>query len=104
MKKPIRHQVIFDLRWAPGSPGALAFLADGCRILAAIPGVRNFSANRQTSPKNDYQYGFSMDFDGPEAYRSYNDHPDHTAFVRDRWQTEVTRFLEIDFEEAGDVR
>ena len=30
------------------------------------------------------------------AYTRYNDHPDHVAFVRDRWVPEVEKFLEID--------
>jgi hypothetical protein len=98
--QPIRHQVIFDLKHAPGSLEARTFLADGRRILTAIPGVKNFQAARQVSPKNDYQYGFSMEFDTSAAYQGYNDHPSHVAFVKDRWQTEVTRFLEIDFEGA----
>jgi len=94
------HQVIFDLKHAPGSPGAAAFLADARRLLPSIPGVRNFRAHRQVSPKNDFTYGFTMDFADRAAFQVYNDHPGHTAFVRDRWLTEVTRFLEIDFEEA----
>lgn len=96
--KPLRHQVIFDLKHPVGSAAAEAFLADGRRLLTTIPGVKNFSVNRQVSPKNDYTYGFSMDFDDRAAFQLYNDHPVHTAFVRDRWQTEVSRFLEIDFE------
>jgi|GEM_PF-166700 hypothetical protein len=95
---PVRHQVIFDLRWREGSDEARRFLADGARILSAIPGVTNFSARRQVSKKNDYTYCFSMDFDGAQAYQAYNGHPAHVAFVRDRWEAEVTRFLEIDTE------
>jgi hypothetical protein len=42
-----------------------------------------------------------MEFAGPDAYRVYNEHPDHVAFVRDRWQSEVTEFIEIDYESLG---
>ena len=45
-----------------------------------------------------------MEFADADAYRAYNEHPSHTAFVRDRWIPEVEEFLELDFEsydEAG---
>ncbi|MBE9518785.1 MAG: Dabb family protein, partial [Bacteroidetes bacterium] len=32
-----------------------------------------------------------------EDYNTYNQHPDHVAFVQERWLKEVTDFLEIDF-------
>jgi len=38
-----------------------------------------------------------MYFAGKDAYRTYNQHPIHVAFVRDRWETEVSSFQELDF-------
>lgn len=95
----IRHTVVFTLKHAPGSAEEAAFLADGKRILTAIPGVQKFEALRQTSRKNgnDYAYGFSMEFADQAAYDGYDSHPDHLAFVRDRWIPEVSKFLEIDY-------
>lgn len=92
----IRHTVVFSLRHAAGSPEEGAFLGDA-RILAAIPGVEKFEQLRQVSPKNDYAFGFSMEFANQAAYTGYNEHPDHVTFVRDRWVPEVERFLEIDY-------
>ena len=92
----IRHTVVFRLKHAPGSPEETAFMEDA-RILAAIPGVGTFEQLREVSPKNDFAYGFSMEFADEAAYRAYNDHPDHVAFVRDRWMTEVDDFLEVDY-------
>lgn len=93
----IQHMVIFNLPYEEGSTEALKFLEDGKRILTAIPVVRNFQAFIQVSEKNEYQYGFSMVFASKEDYNTYNEHPDHVAFVQDRWLKEVTDFLEIDF-------
>ncbi|EFM09623.1 Stress responsive alpha-beta barrel domain protein [Paenibacillus curdlanolyticus YK9] len=93
----IIHSVIFNLKHALGSEEARRFLEDGQRILRAIPVVEDFVVNLQTSPKNDYQYGFSMAFADQDAYDAYNAHPLHEAFVRERWETEVERFLEIDY-------
>ena len=92
----IRHSVIFTLKHAAGSPEEASFLGDA-KILAAIPGVEKFEQLRQVSPKNDYAFGFSMEFADQAAYSGYNDHKDHVAFVRDRWVPEVERFLEIDY-------
>jgi Stress responsive A/B Barrel Domain len=92
----IRHTVVFRLKHAAGSPAEAAFLTDAL-VLAAIPGVEKFERLQQVSQKNDYRFGFSMEFSDKAAYSSYNDHDDHVAFVRDRWIPEVEAFLEIDY-------
>ena len=94
----IQHMVIFNLKHAKGSAEEAAFLKDGESILTSIPVVKNFNVFNQVSAKNDYDYGFSMEFANQEEYDAYNDHPQHTAFVQERWLTEVERFLEIDFQ------
>ena len=96
----IRHTVVFRLRHAPNSPAEADFLA-AARALAEIPGVQKFEQLRQISPKNDYRFGFSMEFADEAAYAGYNDHPAHVAFVRDRWMPEVEAFLEIDYVPLG---
>jgi hypothetical protein len=93
----IQHMVIFNLPYPEGSAEAKKFLQDGTSILTGIPVLKNFQAFKQVSPKNDYQYGFSMVFANQADFTTYNEHPDHVAFVQDRWMKEVTAFLEIDF-------
>ncbi|WEK52338.1 MAG: Dabb family protein [Candidatus Kaistia colombiensis] len=92
----IRHTVVFRLKHARGSEAERHFLAKA-RGLASIPGVEKFEQLRQVSAKNDYDFGFSMEFADQAAYSGYNDHPDHVAFVRDRWVPEVDSFLEVDY-------
>lgn len=96
-KGEIMHTVIFDLKHPVGSAEAEQFIADGTRILTAVPGVQDFQALRQCSPKNDYQYGFLMRFPNQATFDAYTAHPDHCKFVEERWDTEVTRFQESDF-------
>lgn len=96
----IRHTVVFRLKHAAGSAAETKFL-DDAMILAKIPGVQKFERLKQVSPKNDYRFGFSMEFADQAAYSGYNDHPDHVAFVRDRWVPEVEAFLEIDYTPYG---
>jgi hypothetical protein len=93
----IRHTVVFRLKHAAGSDEEAQFLADSRQILAAIPGVEKFEALRQVSPKNEFAFGFSMEFADQAAYDAYNTHPDHDSYLRDRWVPEVEAFLEIDY-------
>ena len=92
----IRHSVIFTLKHAHGSLMEKAFLRDAL-VLKEIPGVKKFEQLRQVSKKNDYEFGFSMEFADQAAYAAYDAHPKHVKFVRERWEREVERFLEIDY-------
>lgn len=92
----IRHTVVFTLKHAAGSAEEGIFLNDAL-VLASIPGVEKFERLRQVSPKNEYAFGFSMEFADQTAYGNCNDHPSHVAFVRDRWVPEVAKFLEVDY-------
>jgi hypothetical protein len=93
----IRHTVVFTLKHAHGSEEERAFLSDARIALADIPGVEKFEQLRQVSKKNDYRFGFSMEFADQRAYDAYDKHPQHVNFVQDRWNREVETFLEIDY-------
>lgn len=96
----IRHTVAFRLRHPAGSEQERDFLR-AALALAAIPGVQRFEQLRQTSPKNDFAFGFSMEFADQAAYDGYNEHPAHVAFVAERWAAEVEDFLELDYVPIG---
>ncbi|MDQ6423168.1 Dabb family protein [Paenibacillus sp. LHD-117] len=93
----ILHSVIFTLKHEKGSEEERRFLEDGERILTSIPVVKNFKVYKQVSAKNDYDFGFAMEFGNQEEYDAYNVHLLHEAFVAERWQKEVASFLEIDY-------
>ncbi len=93
----IRHTVVFALSHPEGSTAEADFLV-AAALLAAIPGVEQFEILRETSPKNGYRFGISMEFADAEAYAAYNEHPDHVHFVETRWLPEVATFLEVDYE------
>jgi hypothetical protein len=98
----IRHTVVFRLKHEKGSDAERLFLANALG-LASIPGVEKFEQLRQVSGKNDFDFGFSMEFADQAAYDGYNVHADHVAFVRDHWVPEVEAFLEIDYVPLGEV-
>ena len=93
----ILHTVAFRLRYAKDAPGTQVFLQDAERILTGIPQVENFQVLREVSEKNDFDFGFSMEFENQAAYDAYNDHPTHQAFVIQRWLKEVSDFMEVDY-------
>ena len=66
----IKHMVTFSLHAGKDTPEAEAFLSQSVAELAPIPGVENFEVLRQVSLKNDYDYGFSMEFADPSSLRS----------------------------------
>ena len=94
----IRHTVVFRLRHAPSSAAEADFLRTAREQLASIPGVERFEVLRQVGEQSAYRFSLSMEFADADTYRSYNGHPSHVAFVRDRWIPEVEEFLELDFE------
>ena len=53
---------------------------------------------REVSPKNEYRFALTMEFEDRAAYDAYSAHPDHVSFVSERWDNEVSDFLEIDSE------
>ena len=92
----IRHTVAFTLAHPEGSDEERLFL-EAAAELAAIPGVERFELLREVSPKNGYRFGISMEFADRAAYAGYNEHPDHVRFVQERWLSEVSEFLELDY-------
>ena len=92
----IIHTVAFRTKHAPGSPEEKDFLNDGI-ALGKLPMVKNFQCFKQVSRKNDFEFGFSMEFNSRLEYDAYNEHPKHVLFVESRWKSEVKEFMEIDY-------
>ena len=64
----IRHTVAFRLKHPRGSAEETSFLSAGM-ALAEIPGVERFEQLKQVSPKNDFHFGYSMEFADQAAYQ-----------------------------------
>ena len=87
---------MFTLGHPEGSAEETDFL-EAAERLAVIPGVEAFELLAEVSPKNGYRFGISMEFADGAAYDRYNEHPDHIRFVQQRWVSEVSEFIEIDY-------
>ncbi len=92
----IRHSVILKLKSSISSDEKQAFF-DAVAKLSTIPEVQKFEVLKQTSPKNKFEYGISMEFDNQEQYDIYSNHPIHVHFIQNFWINNVEDFLEIDY-------
>jgi hypothetical protein len=93
----IQHTVVFRLIHAAGSIEEDEFLDTATSKLTGIAGVEDFEVNRQVGQKSDLTWRFSMRFADHATYDAYNAHPQHVAFVQERWVPEVAAFQEFDF-------
>ena len=93
----IKHTVFFKFKTSVDSAGIQNFLI-AAKKLATISGVENFESLRQTSKKNNYVFGLSMEFANEALYKQYNKHPLHVQFIQQYWLPCVTDFMEIDYE------
>jgi len=93
----IRHSVILTLKSSLSPADKLQYFA-AVDELKQIPGVQKFEVLKQTSSKNPFQYGISMEFESQEDYDLYTNHSLHSAFVEKYWAACVEDFLEIDYQ------
>lgn len=92
----IRHSVILKLKNTTSFEEKQAFF-EAVDTLADIPNVQKFEVLNQTSAKNKFEYGISMEFDNQEKYDTYSNHPVHVDFIQNFWIPMVEDFLEIDY-------
>lgn len=93
----IRHSVILKLKPELSSSEKQAFF-DAVYKLEEIPNVKKFEVLKQTSSKNKFEYGISMEFETQAQYDFYSNHAQHQAFIQNFWLKSVDDFLEIDYE------
>jgi Stress responsive A/B Barrel Domain len=95
MNNNIRHAGLLKFKADVTELQKLAFFK-ALKELEQIKGVKKMEISKQISPKNSYEYGFSMEFANDEIYKTYNVHPSHDAFVQNYWLKYVEDFMEID--------
>ena len=93
----IRHAGIFNFQPTVSESQKHEFFV-ALKALEEISGVEKMEVSRQTSTKNKFKYGFSMEFASTEIYQAYSIHPQHDAFVKDFFIPLVEDFMEIDTE------
>jgi fructose-bisphosphate aldolase class II len=73
-------------------------MAEGRRVLAAIPGVRHVFSGRALKEGAKYRYCWLVRFAHPKVIESYRQHPDHVAFADTRFRPLAAGRISIDYE------
>jgi len=81
--QPVDHVIVYNVDPA-ASVDVEAMMAEGRRVLAAIPGVREVFTGRALNHKAPYSFCWNVRFCHPAVVDSYREHPDHKAFA-DTW-------------------
>ena len=94
----LQHVVLVDLA---DDADIAAMRADSDRMLPGIPSVRRyvcgtpFETGRPNVAK-DYDLGIVVEFDSPDDYKAYLEHPVHVELVR-TWKPRWRRSYIVDF-------
>ncbi|MCB0976018.1 MAG: Dabb family protein [Acidimicrobiales bacterium] len=80
----IRHIVVMKFREGT-TPDAVQALADALRGLpAVIPEIVDYRVGPDLGLADDsWDFAVSADFDDVDGFRTYREHPDHLAIIRD---------------------
>ena len=75
-------------------------MAEGRRVLGAIPGVRRVFTGHAVQDDAGYRHCWVVRFAERAVIDSYRDHPEHRRFADSRFRPNAAGRLSIDFEEA----
>lgn len=92
----VEHLIIYNLS-GTSPEGAAAMMAEGRRILGAIPGVRQVITGTSIREDDPYRYCWLVRFAHPAVIDSYREHPDHQAFADGQFRPRAGNRISIDF-------
>ena len=95
---PVEHLIVYNMQGLDAA-GVQAMMAEGRRVLGAIPGVRQVVTGEAVKADADYRYTWLVRFCHPAVIDSYRDHPAHVAFADQRFRPVAGNRLTIDYQE-----
>ncbi|MEW5755299.1 MAG: class II fructose-bisphosphate aldolase [Pseudomonadota bacterium] len=97
--KEVEHLIIYNVDQSMGPEAAAEMIAEGQRVLGAIPGVRRVFTGEAVRRDAAYQYCWLVRFANESVIASYRDHPDHVDFANTRFRPVAGNRISIDYEE-----
>jgi len=94
---PVEHLIIYNVHGI-GKASAKAMIAEGHRILSAIPGVREVFTGEAVQNDAKYHYTWLVRFCHPAVIDSYREHPSHMAFADKLFRPVAGERISIDFQ------
>ncbi|MEN8180166.1 MAG: ketose-bisphosphate aldolase [Pseudomonadota bacterium] len=97
---PVEHLIIYNVEGLDKA-GAEAMIAEGRRVLAAIPGVREVFTGEAVKDDTKYRYTWLVRFCHPAVIDSYRVHPAHVAFADGWFRPVAGERISIDYQALG---
>ncbi len=94
---PVEHLIMFNVEGLDKA-GADLLMAEGQRVLSAIPGVREVFSGEAMQDNAKYHYTWLVRFCHPVLVDSYHQHPDYVAFNAKLFRAASEQRVTIDFQ------
>ncbi len=94
---PVEHLIMFNVEDLD-KIGADMLMAEGQRVLSAIPGVRKVFSGEAMQDNAKYHYTWLVRFCHPALVDSYHQHPDYVAFNAKLFRAASEQRVTIDFQ------
>ena len=95
----VDHLIIYNVKDI-GEHEVDSLMAEGRRMLSAIPGVREVVTGRAVKSDAQYRYTWLVRFCHPAVIDSYRDHPDHMAFANQYFRPVAGDRISIDYQRS----
>jgi fructose-bisphosphate aldolase class II len=96
--QPVSHLIIYNVAAGADAP---AMIAEGRRVLAAIPGVRRVFSGEAVEDAAGYRYCWNVEFCHPAVIGSYRQHPAHVRFADKRFRPIAGDRISIDYRDLA---
>ncbi len=93
---PVEHLIVYNVEGLD-SAGAKSMIAEGRRVLSAIPGVREVFTGEAMKEDDKYRYTWLVRFCHPSVIDSYREHPSHVAFADNHFRPVAGERISIDY-------
>jgi len=97
----LEHVIIYNVEGLDEAD-THAMMAEGRRVLSAIPGVLEVVTAQALKEDAAYRYAWLVRFCHPAVVDSYRDHPDHVAFADRRFRPVAGKRISIDYQDVED--
>ena len=94
---PVEHLIIYNVEGIDEAHVEM-MMAEGRRMLGAIPGVREVTTGKAVQENAKYRYTWLVRFCQPAVIDSYREHPDHVAFADKLFRPVAGKRISIDFQ------
>jgi fructose-bisphosphate aldolase class II len=93
---PVEHVIIYNVT-GMDEQDVDTMMAEGRRVLGAIPGVREVITGRAVKEDAKYRYAWLVRFCHPKVIDSYREHPAHVEFADTRFRPVAGERISIDY-------